>query len=61
MTLEQGINELRTVVDKIYYSESSFEELSESVTIAIQKIPEENEFIGQLNQLIKEYVEVTIG
>lgn len=57
---EQGINELRAVIEKIYYNECSFEELRESVVAAIEKIPDENEFVGQLNQLIKDYVEVLL-
>ena len=36
----------------------TFEELRDDITLAIQKIPSEGEFVDRLNQLIRDYVEV---
>lgn len=58
LTVEQGINELKGIFSKIYYMGCNFEELREEITVAVRKIPEENEFVDRLDQLIREYVEV---
>jgi hypothetical protein len=37
----------------------NFDELRDEIIVAVAKIPEESEFVDRLDQLIREYVEVT--